>query len=120
TGWHLVQYNNITGWAMTSHLANIGSTIYLRPTTANVRIRSSASTSGAVIITVPKGATVSVQEEGGSWSRVSYLGHSGWMMSTWLGNITATKATPIAKTLYTTSRLNLRSGPSLSTDIVTK
>ncbi|MDA5562020.1 SH3 domain-containing protein, partial [Exiguobacterium sp. MMG028] len=43
-------------------------------TTANLNLRTNASTAYSVILTIPKGATVSYISTYGSWFKVSYNG----------------------------------------------
>lgn len=49
-----------------------------------LRLRSSASTSASVIMTIPNGATVSVLEKGASWSKVTYSGKTGYAATQYL------------------------------------
>lgn len=53
-------------------------------TGSNVNLRASASTTAAVVDRVPVGATVTVVEEGTDWSKITYAGKTGYMMSKFL------------------------------------
>ncbi|WP_083413132.1 SH3 domain-containing protein [Bacillus massilinigeriensis] len=88
-------------------------------TTANVNMRTGASTSYKVIMTVPKGARVVASEKVGSWYKVSYtysrngsnVTKTGWMTGDYLAYAT----TKFTRTTYkTTDSLNLRTGPGTS------
>ncbi len=53
--------------------ADRGSTVNLRKTPA-----------GSLLVKVPVGTEVEIEETSGSWSKVSYAGKTGWMQSTYL------------------------------------
>ncbi|RID81750.1 peptide-binding protein [Mesobacillus zeae] len=82
-------------------------------------MRTGASTSYSVVMTVPQGKKVTATEKVGSWYKVSYtyssngssVTKSGWMSSDFLAFAT----TKFTKTTYkTTDNLNLRTGPGTS------
>ncbi len=52
--------------------------LYTTVTTADVRLRETASTSGRKLLTIPDGATVTVHAVSGSWVNVTYGGKTGW------------------------------------------
>ena len=55
-------------------------------TTANVRLRSSKSTSSSanIIVVIPSGKKVTVLSKSGSWCRVRYNGQSGYVSDDYL------------------------------------
>lgn len=63
-------------------------------TTANLNIRKGASTSYAIVTTIPKGknVTVSTSKKVGSttWYNVSYSNYSGWVIGTYLKEVSTT------------------------------
>jgi uncharacterized protein YraI len=52
--------------------------------TDGLNLRSGAGTSHSIILTMPHGATVSVQGASGGWYKVSYSGHVGWCSGLYL------------------------------------
>ena len=112
-------------------------------TTTNVNLRSKASTSGSILTTVPKGATVTILNlsAAAGWYQVQYSGKTGYMSSQYVTVIktttapaktatpTPTKATPTpTKTVTptktpspqgkTTTNVNLRSKASTSSSVL--
>lgn len=96
-----------------------------KQTSANLNLRTAASTSSRVVTTLKKGTKVSVSSTRGGWSKVSAGKKAGWVASKYLvkpASVTkkpaptkkpAAKAPvkkPVAK--ITTANLNLRSGAS--------
>ncbi|MBO2516561.1 MAG: hypothetical protein CW338_04675 [Clostridiales bacterium] len=59
-------------------------TAKVNTSSGSLNLRSSGSTSGRILRTIPKGATVTVLEKGGTWSRISYSGTTGYVMSKYL------------------------------------
>lgn len=53
-------------------------------TTANLNLRSDASTSARVVTSIPKGATVTAEGKRGTWRNVIYRGQRGWVSSKFL------------------------------------
>ena len=55
-------------------------------TTANVRLRSSRSTSSSsnIILVIPSGRTVTILGESGSWYKVRYNGQTGYVSSDYI------------------------------------
>lgn len=49
-----------------------------------VNMRKAASTSSTVIVKVPVGSEVSVEEDQGQWCKIVYEGRTGWMMSNYI------------------------------------
>ena len=97
----------------------------------NLNMRASASTSSAKLTTIPRGATVTVLEKGSTWSRISYSGYTGYVMTQYLkfsGDATPTTAptqapvdpTGVKALVNTTSKLNMRSAQSTSSSVVTQ
>ncbi|WP_372698499.1 SpoIID/LytB domain-containing protein [Arthrobacter sp. JSM 101049] len=100
-----------------------------KQTTANLNMRTGASTSYRVVTTLKKGTKVSVSSTKGSWSRVAAGKKTGWVSSKYLAKPAPAKKKapakkpaakapakkpaakkPVAK--MTTATLNLRSGAS--------
>lgn len=91
----------------------------IKYTTDYLNLRSGASTGYSVILTMPKGAKVTILDTSGSWSKVSYGTTIGWCSSTYLKGTTAAPVadpSPIVEEVikYTSDYLNLRSGGSTS------
>lgn len=94
-------------------------------TTANLNMRSQASTKGKVLKTIPRGTKVSTDTKIGSWYKVSYKGKTGYVSGSYLKLVTTKKATPkkpaptpvkeqkfSTKKYKTSASLNIRTLPS--------
>ncbi|EXJ23118.1 D-alanyl-D-alanine carboxypeptidase [Alkalibacterium sp. AK22] len=92
-------------------------------TTANLNLRSGASTRHKILLTIPRGQKVEYLSKSGSWYRVRYNGRTGFVSSSYLRKVPAVApakqttakpaAAPKSQTSYeTTANLNLRSGAS--------
>lgn len=93
---------------------------------SSLRLRSQASTSSSTITTVPKGSTVTVEEDAGNgWYKVTYGSKTGYMSSEWLtvslndGTVVPAAAAKTAEPeqlhgLVTASSLNVRAGAGTS------
>jgi uncharacterized protein YgiM (DUF1202 family) len=78
--WAKVTYNGKTGWVQRSYLTTTppGPPTYV----ANVALafRATASTAGASLGVIPKGANVgTIQGTSASWAKVTYNGKTGWV-----------------------------------------
>lgn len=93
-------------------------------TTASLNLRSGPSTSDQVLLVMPPGASVSLTgQSSNGFLELTYQGTTGWASSSYIstsgggGNSDGGSTDPgsgDAGTAYTTSSLNLRSGPSTS------
>ncbi|MBD5785763.1 SH3 domain-containing protein [Cellulosimicrobium terreum] len=92
--------------------------------TTRVNLRSSASTTAAVLTVVPKAGKVTAKPgaSSGSWRRVTYGSRTGWMHGAYVSpRKPATTSTPAATVSYVTATtLNLRSTASTSSTVVAK
>lgn len=88
-------------------------------TTAALNLRTGPSTSHRVILVMPKGATVTLQEryENGFYY-VNYKGQLGWAHHDYLVKAGQPTDPVVIGTRVATTRLNLRSGPSTSNQIL--
>lgn len=107
--WSKLTYNGTTGYAYSPYLTSTASTSYL--TTGSVNLRTGPGTSYSVILTIPKGASVSVHGISGNWAKVTYNGRTGYAHLSYLSPSSGTR-------YYTTSSLNLRTGPSTGYSII--
>lgn len=133
--WYRVKYGSKTGYVSSSYIkATKVSTPAAKPpatkppttnatsktykTTENLNLRSSASTSGKILVTIPKNKTVKYISTSGSWYRVQYGSKTGYVSSKYLSEIKPTPPKPTApvvkKYYYTTVNLNLRDKASTS------
>ncbi len=80
-------------------------------TTAALNLRSGPGTSYSILLTMPEGSSVTVLSTSGSWSKVTYQGTTGYAYSAYL-------AAPSGTTYYTTTGLNLRTGPGTGYAII--
>ncbi|MDO5702303.1 MAG: SH3 domain-containing protein [Lachnospiraceae bacterium] len=87
--WVYVRYGSTYGYVDSTYLTSSSSSstsASTKKTTANVRLRSSRSTSGTsnIITVIPKGTTVTVTGTYTGWYKVSYSGESGYVSSDYL------------------------------------
>lgn len=96
--WTAVRYGNQQGFVMTAYLQFTGGAVpELTPepgtvtgtavvTTASgsLNMRQAPQIGSSILQTIPRGATVTVQVQGATWSQVSYSGVSGHVMSVFL------------------------------------
>lgn len=115
TGWYQINYNGKVGYVGDYYIEIVNTTTStsgtLKKTTANLNMRSTASASGTLIMTIPQGSVVTVLSSSNGWDYVEYNGKKGYCSSSYLASTTITK--------YTTTNLNMRSGPSTDHSIVT-
>jgi uncharacterized protein YgiM (DUF1202 family) len=138
-GFSKVTYQGTTGWASTQYLTSSGSgnnggndggntgsgpTGSAR-TTSNLNLRAGPSTGNRILLTMPSGSTVTrTGETSNGFAEVTYQGTTGWASTEYLtsgggggnegGGAGNDPGSGNAGTAYTTSSLNLRSGPSTS------
>ncbi|MDQ3274662.1 MAG: SH3 domain-containing protein [Actinomycetota bacterium] len=87
--------------------------------TSALNLRSGPGTSYRVVLVMPKGATVTLQQryENGYYY-VSYKGQLGWAHHDYIVKAGGTGDPVIIGTAVTTTSLNLRSGPSTSNQVL--
>lgn len=135
--WTKVSYGGQTGWVHNDYLQKASmSSSTNKPTTvtpsavtaqtkANLNLRSSKSTKTTVLLTIPKGKTVTVLSVEGSWSKVKYGSKTGYVANTYLTTSgAATPTTPstgqsINQPFTTTANLNVRQGAGIGYALVT-
>ena len=94
-------------------------------TTVNLNVRTGPSTSYAVVTTLGKGTTVTLTgTTSRAWTQISRDGHSYWVSSVYLGSGSSGGSTGGSSgsgtgAAYTTTALNVRTGPSTSYAVVT-
>ncbi|QUP87711.1 SH3 domain-containing protein [Exiguobacterium sp. PFWT01] len=135
--WTKVSYGGQTGWMHNDYLQKASmSSSTDKPSTvtpssataqtkANLNLRSSKSTKTTVLLTIPKGKTVTVLSVEGSWSKVKYGSKTGYVANTYLTTSgAATPTTPstgqsINQQFTTTANLNVRQGAGVGYPLVT-
>ncbi|WP_058764462.1 C40 family peptidase [Exiguobacterium chiriqhucha] len=147
--WTKVSYGGKTGWVHNGYLttASVQPTTPTTPstmapttattskTTANLNLRASKSTNSSVLVTIPKGKSVTVLSIEGSWSHVKYGTKTGFVANTYLTKAastpTPTPSQPVApskpdikeesinQSYVTTANLNVRQGPGIGYALVT-
>ncbi len=100
-------------------------------TTVNLNVRTGPSTSYPVVTTLGKGTTVTLTgRTSGGWSEISRGGSNYWVSSVYLDQDSSSggssssdgessDSSDTSGTAYTTTRLNVRTGPSTDYAIVT-
>lgn len=108
-----------TGIVLTASLT-AGAFAASATTTATVNVRSGAGTNYKVVTCVSKGKAVTTNGTSGNWTSVTANGKTGYISSKYLkssGNSSTT--TTSGTTVYSTTTLNVRSGPGTSYSIIT-
>ncbi|AJD93480.1 hypothetical protein JMA_41630 (plasmid) [Jeotgalibacillus malaysiensis] len=75
-------------------------------TTANLNVRSGASTKHKVITNIPKGTKVTSDSRIGNWYKVSYKGKTGYVSGSYLKKVAA--SSPTVTTYTTKKNIDLR------------
>lgn len=100
-----------------------------RYTAVSTNVRSLANTSASILTTLAPGTTIRVTGIGGSWSRVSVNGQTGYVMTNLLTDTVPTTPpttaaptepafTAVSKVMYTTTGANVRQTASTSGSIL--
>jgi beta-N-acetylglucosaminidase/membrane protein implicated in regulation of membrane protease activity len=112
------------------------SVLYTGTTTANLNVRSGASTSSKILATLKKGSSVEVVEVSGDWLKIKYNGGTAYVSDSFVkkpdsgsSSNSGTKSSsnsgsgsssePVLYTGTTTANLNVRSGASTSNNVLT-
>lgn len=109
--WAKVTYGGKTGYVSTQYLVKVSQPAPTptptppvetvtdeRETTENLNLRSTASVSGKIILTIPKGSKVTVLSESNGWARVRYNGTEGYSSTSYLKKLSSTPAPTPAPT----------------------
>ena len=140
-GWYKVSYDGKTGYAISNYIKEDDSNSEAtesapsKPTvsktgttTENLNLRNQASLSGKVLMTIPKGKTVTIlsEKDENGWYKVSYDGKTGYAISNYIKegdsnseSTDSTASTPIPIEGQPTENLNLRDQPGTSGKILT-
>ena len=140
-GWYKVSYDGKTGYAISNYIKEDDSNSEAtesapsKPTvsktgttTENLNLRNQASLSGKVLMTIPKGKTVTIlsEKDENGWYKVSYDGKTGYAISNYIKegdsnseSTDSTPSTPVPIEGQPTENLNLRDQPSTSGKILT-
>ena len=140
-GWYKVSYDGKTGYAISNYIKEDDSNSEAtesapsKPTvsktgttTENLNLRNQASLSGKVLMTIPKGKTVTIlsEKDENGWYKVSYDGKTGYAISNYIKegdsnseSTESTPSTPVPIEGQPTEILNLRDQPSTSGKILT-
>ena len=97
------------------------SSLKIAITMENLNLRDKASLTGKILMTVPKGKTVTIlsEKDENGWYKVSYDGKTGYVSGSYLTTSTSSSTTITTKTGTATENLNLRNQASLSGKILT-
>jgi len=132
--WSSVTYGSKSGWVANAYLTGFktsvptssgttssGTTTTTKTTKATVKtplnLRASGSLKAKILTVLPRGATVTVTQTKGDWSKVTYGSRTGWVDNDYLSTAKASSSTTVTK--KTTAYLNLRSSGSLSAKVLT-
>ena len=135
-GYYHVVFNGLSGHAAGQYLdfgggggggGNGGGATGTAYTTTSVNLRAGPSTGDRVLAVMPSGAAVSLTgQSSNGFLGVTYNGTSGWAYASYIGNSGGAgtdgggqdPGSGNAGTAYTTTGLNLRSGPSTSNRVL--
>ena len=143
--WCRVRWHGVEGWCMRTYLQlsseqqeQTNLTAIVTTASGSLNLRKSDSTNSSILTTIPRNATISVLERGTTWSKVTYGGFIGYVMSKFLtfGNTSATPvptAVPVVTPVPTTvpnsgtarvttasGSLNLRKEPASGNNIIAR
>lgn len=137
--WYKVKYGSKTGFVSATYISVTTKTVTpAKPapkppaaapsnkvtykTKENLNLRSAASWSGKILLTIPKNKEVTYVSKSGDWMRVTYNGKTGYVASSYLTAVKPAPAKPVTpaakKYYYTTANLNLRASNSLSGKVI--
>jgi uncharacterized protein YgiM (DUF1202 family) len=116
--WYKVRYNGKTGYMKSGYFTDetSSSSYVTEKTSANLRLRSSKSTSSSsnIITTIPKGASVKVYKEvSGGWYYVSYGSRKGYVKAGYFVSDSSSSSSS-GSSGKTTANVRLRSSTSTS------
>jgi SpoIID/LytB domain protein len=100
TIWSAVRYRGVPGFVMTQYIlftpVSDVPAAYARVNTVSgsLNLRASASSTAAVLITIPQGTVIPVYEKGSQWCRAGYNGRTGYVMTNYLVFISDSTAPP--------------------------
>lgn len=88
--WYQTTYQSTSGWVSADYVQvvppeeisqNSGSPTQLAQITANggVNLRDTPSSAGAILLTVPNGATIDLSSKDGQWYQTTYQSTTGWV-----------------------------------------
>ncbi|SFG21187.1 SH3 domain-containing protein [Sporolactobacillus nakayamae] len=134
--WLKIKYNGGTAYVSGDYVKNAGSTsssdssnetvLYTGTTTANLNVRSGASTSNKIMATLKKGSSVEVVGTSGNWLKIKYNGGTAYVSKDYVKKPSSENSPGSDSTsetvLYTgttTANLNVRSGASTSGKLLT-
>ncbi|MGN1019739.1 MAG: SH3 domain-containing protein [Aristaeellaceae bacterium] len=130
-GWCKVTYAGINGYVMTTYLAMDGSdtpesslTGIVTTPSGTLNLRETPSTTARVLTAIPPGTTVSILTQGSEWSKITYNGYTGYVMTRFLTIGGSAATTPDASagtvTVHTgNGSLNLRETPDANARVLT-
>lgn len=98
-GWARLTYEGKTGYASTSYLTATAPgtgtpTVVTKYTTANLNLRTGPGTNYSIILTIPRGAQVTVLSTANGWSNVTYSGRTGYASAAYLTSTAPGTAPP--------------------------
>lgn len=109
--WYKVSFKGKTGYVSGSYLKAV-TTSAVKPaptkakeykTTANLNVRTTNSSKGKMVITIPKGKQVTSQEVKNGWHKVTYNKKTGWVSGSYL-NEAKTASVPASKNAVQTPK----------------
>lgn len=97
-------------------------------TRTSIRLRAGEGTNYSSLMTIPGGKTVELLSKGSTWSKVSYSGQTGYVMTSYLENFVGTPSETVAsgtttptatvQIAQTTANVRMRSGAGTTNNIL--
>ncbi|MGA6095253.1 SH3 domain-containing protein, partial [Microbacterium sp. NPDC079356] len=84
--WRAVTAGSTKGWMRDSELKKLSASpaTSVKTTTAALNLRDQPSTSGKILVVIPKGTKVTTTASSGIWRKTSFQGKTGWVSSDFL------------------------------------
>lgn len=130
--WSQVSHQGFTGYVMTQYLRLGGAvestpvSAYVSTSSGGLNLRETDSTQARVVTTIPRGAQISVLQQGSTWCHIRYQSTEGYVMTRYLDFDTPPANTPTTVTTRTawittniTGGVNLRQSASTDAAILT-
>ena len=92
SGWGKVTYNGITGYASMTYMKQIATTSYNYKTIANLNMRSGRGTGYKILITIPKGTSLTITDIVGNWGKATYGGKTGYVYMRYVTKLASSSA----------------------------
>lgn len=89
--WYAVTWGSVSGYVHADYVtltepAPVEVIRYVNTASGGLNLRETASAQARVLLSIPRGAAVTVEENHGNWCRISYAGSTGYVMTDYLSD----------------------------------